>query len=69
MAELAAFQAVMLEILAREPDPGRALAELREHPAAARYRAWVDAIEPRMLRVAAELVARWGAWRPEDPTP
>jgi hypothetical protein len=62
-AELEAFQALLLEVLAREPDGERALAELRDHPAAGPYRAWVEGSEPRMVGVAAALVARWGVRR------
>lgn len=58
-AELARFQALLVEVLRKESDPERALARLRSHPDAGPHRDWLDRIEPRMLGVAASLVRRW----------
>jgi hypothetical protein len=62
--ELARFQAALLELLARDL-PAPALQEhLRDDPAFAGFRAYVDTFEPRMLAVAAELVKKWGRQTP-----
>lgn len=58
-AELERFQALLVEVLGEEPDPERALARLRVHPDAEPFLGWLEQLEPRMVRVAALLVARW----------
>ena len=53
------FQARMLELLAE--DPATALERLRQDPSSAPWRDWLDAADPRMVRVAGELVRRWSS--------
>lgn len=54
----------MLEVLATATDPEEAVRALRGRPEAAPFRTWIDLWEPRMVRVAASLVRRWGVARP-----
>ncbi len=57
---LEAFQQALLTILAEEKDPEAVFQALRDHPALAPYRDYVEQWEPRLLEVAAQLVRRWG---------
>ena len=65
-AEVAAFQAMLLEVLAAAPDGEAALAEIRRRPEAAPFREAVERWEPRMLAVAAALVRQWGRSDPAE---
>lgn len=58
--ELAALQEAMLEILHATEDPAAALALLRADPRTAAYRDWLATFEPRMVKLAGELVRKWG---------
>ncbi len=60
---LDAFQAALLDVLARARSGEEALRELTEHPACVPFRDYVATFEPRMLQVAAELVRKWGVPR------
>jgi uncharacterized protein (UPF0276 family) len=59
LAELLALQRALLDTLDRRAGAD-ALAALRDHPASAPFRGWVDDLEPRLLTVAHLLVHRWG---------
>lgn len=59
LGDLGALQAAMVEILAAGADPHARFLE-----AAGPFGPWAEAAEPRMIRVAAELIARWGRSAP-----
>ena len=61
--ELAEFQAALLEVLGSGLSAEAMLESLSRHPAAESFRDYLDSFEPRMLAVAAELVAKWGVRR------
>lgn len=58
--DLADFQAALLALLAKGLPAETMARRLREDPAFAAYRAYVQEFEPRMLAVAAELTKKWG---------
>ncbi len=58
--DLAAFQAALLDLLDRGLPAEEVRRRLRDDPAFAAFRGYVEAFEPRMLAVAAELVKKWG---------
>ena len=57
---LARFQDRLLELLAAGKTPGAVRTELLADPALKEFHAYVEAMEPQMLEVAAELVKKWG---------
>lgn len=59
-AELAAFQAALMELLAEQLPPEEALAQMRARPAFAPFREYVETFDARAVVVATELVQRWG---------
>ena len=59
-ANLARFQAVLLDLLAQGHPPATIIARLRTDPQLAYYADYVATFEPRMVEVAIELVAKWG---------
>lgn len=63
-AALEAFQRALVAALAAGGAGEEVRSRLLADPACGPYRAWVAAAEPRMLAVAAGLVARWGAAPP-----
>jgi hypothetical protein len=58
--DLARFQAALLDLLSQDLPPDAMRQRLRDDPAFAEFRDYVDRFEPRMLAVAAELVKKWG---------
>ena len=56
---LAAFQAALLDLLARDIPLAEILQALDENSAFAPYRDYVASFEPRMVEVAAALVKKW----------
>lgn len=56
----AAYQKALLTELAAGGTPDEVLARLSARPELAPFNAYLATIEPRMLGVAIELVARWG---------
>ena len=57
--ELAAFQALLLDHLERGTPAHELQAQLRDHPAAAPFRAYVETLEPRCLEIASRIVKKW----------
>ena len=57
--QLAQLQEALLEILHATDDPQEALARLREDPRAARHAEWIATFDPRMVKLAGELVRKW----------
>jgi hypothetical protein len=57
---LAAFQAALLELLARHTEPGELRRVLCEDPRFEAYRGYVEGFDGRMVGVADALVERWG---------
>ncbi|MBA4064165.1 MAG: hypothetical protein C0501_10715 [Isosphaera sp.] len=58
--DLAAFQAALLDLLDRNLPAEELRRRLRDDPAFAAFRGYVETFEPRMLAVAADLVKKWG---------
>jgi hypothetical protein len=54
--EIARFQADLLEVLAETTDPAEVVARMQGHGALSDFLAAAD---PRMVRVAIDLVRRW----------
>ena len=59
-AELADFQAALLDLLAQPIAANEIARRLREEAAFAPYREYSASFEPRFLEVAASLVKKWG---------
>jgi hypothetical protein len=57
---LARFQDRLLELLADGKSPDAVRAALLADPALKDFHAYAEAMEPRMLEVAAELARKWG---------
>jgi hypothetical protein len=57
---LARFQDRLLELLAAGKTPEAVRAELLADPSLEEFHPYVEAMEPHMLDVAAELVKKWG---------
>ena len=57
---LAAFQAALAELFARELAAEEILAALATDPAFAPYRDYVRAFEPRLIEATSMLSRRWG---------
>ena len=57
---LAAFQAALLNLLAKDLPPAELRHRLTADPAFAPYQDYIATFEPRMVEVAAELVKKWG---------
>lgn len=62
---LALFQDRLLQLLWEESDPARIRGDLLAEPALAEFRDYIEAMEDRMIGVAAELVRKWGSGKPE----
>jgi hypothetical protein len=58
--ELAAFQAMLLDLLASCGDPAMLLAQLANCDESQPFADYVRQMEPRMLEVAALLMQKWG---------
>lgn len=58
--DLARFQSALLDLLHESLTVEKIRQRLRSDPEFAAYREYVDAMEPRMLAVAAELTKKWG---------
>jgi len=58
--QLAAFQSALFELLDEGLPPERVLERLRSDAAFAPFAEYVRRFEPRMVEVAALLVAKWG---------
>ena len=58
--DLTAFQSALLDLLSRDLSSAEMQAKLRSDAAFACYHEYVQAMEPRMLEVAVELVKKWG---------
>ena len=59
-ADLARFQAALLDLLALPISPEEIARRLREDEAFAPFREYSASFEPRFLEVAASLVKKWG---------
>lgn len=59
-ADLAAWQAGLLEVLARGGDPKEAKAALSENKT---YASYVETFDLRMMELGMSLVAKWGRRR------
>jgi hypothetical protein len=57
-AEIGAFQAALLEILAA--DEGEALSRLKQSPDCVPFADYIDRFEESMIEVAIALVRQWG---------
>jgi|SoiMethySBSTD1v2_1073268.scaffolds.fasta_scaffold1833508_2 hypothetical protein len=64
-AQLARFQAVLLDLLDSELSPREIRERLLEHEAVAPYRDYVRGFEPRCLEIGSRLVKQWGVRRSE----
>ena len=61
---VAEFQEALLNLLADGRPVEEIRAALRDDPAFAGFREYVEAFDPRMIRVAVELVNKWGRRTP-----
>ena len=62
---VAGFQEALLNLLADGREPEAIRAKLRDDPAFADFREYVESFDPRMIRLAVELVNKWGRRTPE----
>lgn len=58
--DLARFQSALLDLLHEPLSVDEIRQRLLSDPEFAVYRSYVEAMEPRMLEVAAELTKKWG---------
>jgi hypothetical protein len=59
-AELAAFQAALLDLLSQGLSAPQVIEQLQADPRFADLRGYISTFEPRMVEVAIALVAKWG---------
>ena len=64
---VAAFQNALLTLLAEGQSEEAIRAKLRDDPVFADFREYVEGFDPRMIRVAVALVAKWGRLRTLSP--